>query len=421
MIDYNKFLNVATDTERILKNPLLAGRWNITSNNDAVLKDETGYFNMKFRVKDKILKLDGSIHKYRNKGLHNHDDFTVKDAIETITGLCKDFEIDPHRTEINNVEFGVNVVLPFPVKLVLDNLISYKGDSFMKEVRNEYINGVNKGISYYQCKKNQYYVKIYDKALQYGLPNHVLRFEVKVVRKQFFQWLNIPIYWLSDLLNPDIYPRLAEVLNDTFNEILFNDNRIEHKKLTATEQIIYHRANNPNTWTAKKNPKTKEGKDKTEREKKERQKLRAEFENLLTQYRTEENFRSITSEKIRQKGIELSRSYQNNEVDLVLNDTAPKNAFFPFLHLMYNIRTGNQEPTTTAPKVRLCSGCGKPLGNHQRTYHSIECKLDKDERNGRSNPRNNFKKRYKKLISAKLLFNVEELIQLTEEQRRWVL
>lgn len=418
MIDYLKFLRIVftLNVKGILNNPLLEGRWNITSNNDAVLKDETGYYNMRFTFKDGNLKIDGSIHKYRNYGLHNYDDFTCMEAIEVLKQFCEDFGIDPHRTEINNLEFGVNVVLPFPVKLVLDNLISYKGEYFTKEVRQEIIKGVSKGIRYYQFKKSQYYLKIYDKGLQYGLPDDVLRFEVKVIRKQFFQWLNIPIYWLSDLFNPDIYQRLAEVLNEVFNDIIFNDNRIEHKKLTPAEQIIYHRANSLSTWTPNKNPNTKEGKDKTEREKKDRQKLRAEFESLLTRHRTGENFRYITAEKIRQKGSELSRSYRNAEKVLVLDNTAPNEGIFPFLHLTYNRRKGN----FYHKDKRLCSGCFKPLADHQRTYHSMECKLDKDERNARSNPRNNFKKLYKKQKNKPSLYNFADLVKLTEEQRKWI-
>ena len=320
--------------------------------------------------------------------------------------LCNDFEIDPYRTEVNNLEIGVNVILPFPVKLVLDNLITYKGDYFKPEVED--------GMRYYQCKKKQFYIKIYDKSLQFNLPDNVLRFEIKVIRKQYFERYKIPIYWLSDLMNPDIYPPLAELLTATFNDILFNDNRININDLNDKEQIIYHRGSKPNTW---------EGKSKTEREKKERQRFRAEFINLLKIHREEEDFRGITLEKIWSKSRELSRFYRENETVFTMDNTYLKSGVVPFLHFKYNIETGhegNVSNTNSISKLKKCAGCRKVLKDNQLGYCSDRCKTKKDVRNNKSNPRHGFMRQYDKILITPSLFEVSEMVKLSNQQKQWI-
>lgn len=408
MDDFIKLLNVAINLEKILANPILKDYWHtdVMTNDGDIRENFAHYLGLIFTVKNENLQLAGSIHKYRNKGKHNYDDFSCNDAIEVIKGLCNDFEIDPYRTEVNNLEVGVNVILPFPVKLVLDNLVTYKGDCFTKEVED--------GMRYYQCKKTQFYIKIYDKSLQYNLPYNLLRFEIKVIRKQYFERYKIPIYWLSDLMNPDIYPMLAELLTATFKDILFSDNRIDVKDLNATERVIYYKGSNPNTW---------EGKSKTEREKKERQRFRAEFINLLKTYRQEEDFRGITLEKIWSKSRELSRFYRESETVFTMKDTSSKSGVVPFLFFRYNIESGHQENVSNAntiSKIRKCAGCRKLLKDNQLGYCSDRCKIKKDGRNGKSNPRHGFMRKYDKLLGTPLLFDISEMVKLSEQQIVWI-
>ncbi len=98
------------------------------------------------------------MHKYRNAGRHNYDDFTAVDVAKVVRELSERFEIDTATTLLNNVEFGVNVVLPFGVSVVLDNLIAYKGTPFLKVI--------DDGMSYYQSVKSHFIIKIYDKGKQ---------------------------------------------------------------------------------------------------------------------------------------------------------------------------------------------------------------------------------------------------------------
>ena len=182
MIDGVTLLKVATDPDKLRSCPLLV---NLFDKEYARLK------GLRFEIKNlldkdtgeirKVIQLNGSVHKYRNEGVHNSDDFNANDAISTIEKICNNFEIDPQRTGINGVEFGVNVVLPFPVKLLLDNLICYDGKPFKSEIK--------EGMRFYKCEKTQFSIKAYDKGLQNKLPINLLRFEVSADKKQIYHVL----------------------------------------------------------------------------------------------------------------------------------------------------------------------------------------------------------------------------------------
>lgn len=177
----------------------------------------------------------------------------------TLRKLSERFEIDTTTTFLNYVEFGVNIVLTFGVHVVLNNLINYKGKEFGYEVE--------EGISYYQCKRPKFIIKIYDKTKQFNLPDNVLRFEIKVTAMQYLETKGAKLRYLFDLLNMDIYEPLGNVLTKVFEEILFGDNTINENDLTTKELETYLRGSNPKTWK----PQT------GEREHKKLQRLAYEF------------------------------------------------------------------------------------------------------------------------------------------------
>ena len=174
MIDGTDAYNLITNPQNLIKNPFLTEFWDTTVHNldGEIIRGFAVYMGLKFNIRYNKVRLQGSLHKYRNEGRHNYDDFTSLEVAKVVKELQERFEIDIYKTFLNNVEFGVNVVLPFGVHVVLDNLISYKGKQFERFV--------DKGISYYQCKLSKFIIKIYDKGKQYNLSDNVLRFEIKV-------------------------------------------------------------------------------------------------------------------------------------------------------------------------------------------------------------------------------------------------
>ena len=419
MIDGIKTYDAKVNPDHLEQNPYLAEHWNTTVHNaDAVVKYGIAeYLGLKFQIKHQKVRMQGSLHKYRNNGKHNYDDFTVVEVGKIVKELSDRFGIDIQLTELNNVEFGVNVVLNFPVKLVLDNLIHYKGSPFMKVVED--------GMSYYQCKKAHFIIKIYDKGLQYGLPDNVLRFEIKVMRMQYLKTKGIALRYLSDLLNVEIYEPLGNILTETFNSILFGDNTLNERLLNNKELKTFLRANNPKTWEV-----TAGGQNQSRK----LNRLESSYLNVLDKYREGVNFKSVVAELIRAKSLELSTIYRPMDTVLSLENIQflptenqdVKTQNIQNLHFSYSVNPvyqGNSiTPSATdqsKPKIKLCSGCGKPI-ERERNYHSLECKNRRDERNSRSNDRNNFKGRYRKLFKEPSLFDVTTFIKLTPEQNAWV-
>lgn len=183
--------------------------------NTAVIRSETlNYKNLKFELKvETYLELRGSLHKFKNEGLHNYDQFTIKDFEDTIESLYKTFGINARTTRIKNLEFGVNIIMPFNVKTILDSIILYRG----KETTGEYFNRNGYLI---RVKNKQYEIKIYDKGTQYKTGTNILRYEIKVKTMQYLNSKGVIIEYLSDLLKPEIIEQLGNLLSSSVNSLL---------------------------------------------------------------------------------------------------------------------------------------------------------------------------------------------------------
>lgn len=187
---------------------------NYYPNTSEVRSEELTIKNLKFElVLNKHLNLSGSIHKYKNNGLHNYDQFHIKEVKDTIDNIGRTFQIKPNKTPLHNLEFGVNVIVPFEVKKVLDSIISYNG----KETTCENFNG--KGYLLRVTNK-QYEIKIYDKGTQYKTGTNILRYEIKVKTMQFLRSKGINIYYLSDILKPKIIEQLGILLSSSINNLI---------------------------------------------------------------------------------------------------------------------------------------------------------------------------------------------------------
>ena len=411
MFDGIKIYCLMTDPQKLIENPYLAEYWTTKVRNvdGTFIHGFAEYLSLMFRLKNKKVRLQGSLHKYRNAGRHNYDDFRAVDVAEVVHELENNLKIDLYSTLINNVEFGVNVVLPFRVHVVLDNLITYKGQPFERFV--------DKGISYYQCKLSKFIIKIYDKGKQYNLPDNVLRFEIKVTAMQYLETKGIKLRYLSDLLNMDIYKPLGNTLTEVFEEILFGDNTLNESDLTTKELETYLRGSNPKTWRPQKGDK----------ERKRLQRLEHEFKSILKHHRINVDFRSVVFDLIRAKSLELSQISQNSNdgynvfalglfpYSLTEKDNG-KGEFVPNINLIYNRHSGQ----CTDDKIKKCASCRKVLNDNQLKYCSERCKIKKDERNERSNPKNHFKEQFKKVIETPSLFDVSGLLKLTEQQKQWI-
>lgn len=173
MIDFVKFVYKSPDVNVLLKDPDL----------DFAYKQHMGtgeigqkYISFYKGMKSTILSsgkllVQGSIHKFKNNGLHNHDDFTRSQIISVLGELEEKFRLNLRNCTLQNCEVGVNIIPPIPTKSILDNLFFHKRVPFRDG---------NPAIgTYKQATHREYLVKAYDKAVQYALPGDLFRFELK--------------------------------------------------------------------------------------------------------------------------------------------------------------------------------------------------------------------------------------------------
>lgn len=141
---------------------------------------------------------------------------------------------------------------------------------------------------------------------------------------------------------------------------------------------------------------------------------------ILERHRTGVNFRSVVSDLIRPKSLELSQISQNSNIE----NSVFSMVLFPYLSnendsVKSQSENGNVEQSKK-PKRILCSGCGQPIGT-RKTYHSLDCKFRRDERNGESNPQHNFITKYRKSSNIEnTLFDVSGMLILNEQQHEWI-
>ena len=306
MIDGVKILDLAVSVDNLLENDQLLFPLEIEERTGVILNrprwaTKKGLtFKLIPRLKVGIrCELSGSLHRYHNDGVHNANDFTVGSLLKTICNLVECYGIEPFKTSLNNVEFGVNVHLPFPVTDLLSRLICYRGVPFTKDIAN--------GGIYYQATLRQYAVKLYDKGRQYNLAGNILRVEIKVLRMQYLKVKGIELNTVGDLLDTDTYSQLGKLLVDTFQRILFDDPTISLDKLTTRKRECLLQGRNPRNWE----PVSRETFDNDknyDRHRKNVQRQEKRFRELLDVNRQGNDWQTEVTRLIRMKWNELTRT-----------------------------------------------------------------------------------------------------------------
>lgn len=160
-----------------------------------------------------MCKLRGSVHKYANRGAHNADAFRMSDINRVFVQMERDYGIKPSSTPLLNVEFGVNIKLPYSPQQVIKAARLYKGFQFTPMG--------NIGIEY---KASAFRLKIYDKGKQCKLHEfeNVLRIEIKAecnYLKKRKRAVHVPT--LGDLLSTDVWQRFEDILLNAVDSITF--------------------------------------------------------------------------------------------------------------------------------------------------------------------------------------------------------
>ncbi len=185
-------------------------------------------------------KVNGSIHKYFNNGLHNYNDFRLSSYIETLSDLSKTLNINPETIKIGRIEIGVNIDLDTDTYEFLSCvfMLDYKIPEPLGQI----------GFIF---KFREYDLKIYSKEL-HGYRDR-LRIELVVkhkskrsmIIKEFAPFCDT----LEDLTNSNVWLAFGYELLKVFGNIIIIDKEsIDYNSLTPKEEMILINGGNPFYW-----------------------------------------------------------------------------------------------------------------------------------------------------------------------------
>lgn len=247
MIDFIKIALRGYSPELLERNPLLTffDSVNIitgvirTTNKQGsiIIPRKTAFYNsLQFTIYDNgNITIEGSLHKYWNRGAHNYNDFNLTALDEVLKELKHLFNIKPEQCYLRQLELGVNIRPPIQSHKIIDNCFLHKTTPF------EYVKNSDEG-KYKQAEHSQFYIKIYDKARHYKkfeIKGEILRFEIKYRKMEKLNKKGI--YTLNDLLEYGLHNFKDDLLQQWQN-VLFYDPTIKHK----TIKLLNY--SNPNYW-----------------------------------------------------------------------------------------------------------------------------------------------------------------------------
>lgn len=236
--------------ERLLKSPLLHFD-EVRERGSALVKRY--YTTMKFRdlafvvypQTGKVI-VKGSWAKFHTKGKHNYTRYTTADLTADINTLSNLFDYDFSVGLIHGVEAGVNLDLSdlpqpyFSPSFLLPRIVCYQGRKPFLPMKS--IRGAGQGV---ECVLSNYRIKVYDKALQYGLPQPLLRLEYDCNLMKELEPLGIRVF--SDLTDQQKMRLLGEKVQRLTNDLIILE-PILTNDLTKAERKLYTQAERPIFW-----------------------------------------------------------------------------------------------------------------------------------------------------------------------------
>jgi hypothetical protein len=186
--------------------------------------------------------VDGSIHRFYNRGLANNTDFEYWQLKEAIIDIESLLNCDSQSIKIQNLEFGVNLNTELTAAKVIRSIVSNGGRRFAEMcVKDVAIGKI--------CTKAgaDYELKIYDKGKQTGTDERrLLRIEIKVKKMRFLERYGISA--LADLLNPEKIGILGQVLAGMWANLVFYDGSIDETQLQVSDLLKLKDYQNPLFW-----------------------------------------------------------------------------------------------------------------------------------------------------------------------------
>jgi len=165
------------------------------------------------KYQDRI-EISGSLHYFFNNSIHNSNDFSVKDCINTIMQIRDLFTLDLEKCKLINLEYGVNIIPSIDVEDLVHNIMYHEKRQFTRPTKH----------FYYKIAGNEAYkhVKAYNKSVQFpSLCDNTFRFEVKSKQSKYIN--SLELFTLNDLAVTGTYNRLMEELIKEWDNVLLFD------------------------------------------------------------------------------------------------------------------------------------------------------------------------------------------------------
>lgn len=185
--------------------------------------------------------IDGSIHKYKNNGLHNYDGFTMADIQAVVLDLQTRFGIDPARTYLHGLEIGINIPMESHKQVVrsIRAAIVQKNKPYTDLFPRSNVVGK-------LAARDAYEVKIYDKGRASNKEQPILRIEVRVLKMRYLSGYGLET--LADLTSPKKVNALIGVLKDALGHTVFIDPYAQKDQLNQREVLLLETFRQPEKW-----------------------------------------------------------------------------------------------------------------------------------------------------------------------------
>ncbi len=303
-----------------------------------------------FINKDGKTYLKGCLQTFFNNGLNlnNYKDFTYTDLVSTIKQIEKKININPAEVFLSNVEFGINIILPYSPENVINSLVIHKCEPFNK-IPKSITKGLGSGV---ECQYKNYIIKIYDKGARCKQKQKILRIEIKAIKMAFFQHYNIPIQTLNNLLNIDSLKALGKILVNAINECLIVEpNLLIQENICESDRLILSNGSNAKYWLNLK-PKSKDypNKNKDKEYKRKRKKYYNElehFENIISKYQ---------QLNIKEQIIKLSRDKLTDLLTITRNKLADPILRIPGINGQSFRRLADKDSGNKRTIIPFCGG-----------------------------------------------------------------
>jgi len=229
VIDYIKIHELPVSPAEILANDRLTFPLsNVATTGEMINRSQVAHWQeLQFVVKGEKVGLKGSLHKHKEGGT-NYKDYFLADIQTTIEKLAETFSFDPQQAVINFLEVGINIPLQDDPSKFIKTLVIYRNNPFTP------LHVKGKGFGR-QCETQQFTIKVYNKSLQYGLNEPLMRYEVKIKRMKFLERYGLTNITLADLTNPENYQPLKKILLEVWQGILNYDPEINPESIQKSK------------------------------------------------------------------------------------------------------------------------------------------------------------------------------------------